>query len=62
MDPHSSGRTARSLETLHAMCYFVPEVEEEPRDDVMRREPSRTLSLGVDPRGSDRLQRLWLGP
>ena len=29
MDPHSSGRTARSLETLHAMCYFVPEVEEE---------------------------------
>ncbi|MEP7737022.1 hypothetical protein ABKW28_05160 [Nocardioides sp. 31GB23] len=29
MDPHSSGRTARSLETLHALGYFVPEVEEE---------------------------------
>ncbi|ANH37334.1 hypothetical protein I601_0891 [Nocardioides dokdonensis FR1436] len=29
MDPHSSGRTARSLETLHALGYFVPEVEQE---------------------------------
>ena len=29
MDPHSSGRTARSLETLHALGYFAPEVEAE---------------------------------
>lgn len=29
MDPRDAGRAARSLETLHAMCYFVPEVEEE---------------------------------
>jgi hypothetical protein len=29
MDPHASGRAARQLETLHAMCYFVPEVEAE---------------------------------
>ncbi|CAN5470736.1 hypothetical protein BH09ACT12_BH09ACT12_17500 [soil metagenome] len=29
MDPHVAGRTARSLETLHAMCYFAPEVEAE---------------------------------
>lgn len=29
MDPHTSGRAARQLETLHAMCYFVPEVEAE---------------------------------
>lgn len=29
MDPHVAGRTARSLETLHALCYFVPEVEQE---------------------------------
>lgn len=28
MDPRSSGRTARSLETLHALCYFAPEVEQ----------------------------------
>ncbi len=29
MDPHASGRAARQLETLHAMCYFAPEVEAE---------------------------------
>lgn len=29
MDPHASGRAARQLETLHAMCYFIPEVETE---------------------------------
>ncbi|MCY7396182.1 MAG: hypothetical protein LH468_08550 [Nocardioides sp.] len=29
MDPHVSGRTARSLETLHALGYFAPEVEAE---------------------------------
>lgn len=29
MDPHLSGRTARSLETLHALVYFAPEVEAE---------------------------------
>ena len=29
MDPHLSGRAARQLETLHAMCYFIPEVETE---------------------------------
>lgn len=29
MDPHASGRTARSLETLHALAYFVPEVDAE---------------------------------
>lgn len=29
MDPHDAGRTARSLETLHAFGYFAPEVEEE---------------------------------
>ncbi len=29
MDPHASGRTARSLETLHALGYFAPEVEAE---------------------------------
>ncbi|MGA8846412.1 MAG: hypothetical protein WB471_07350 [Nocardioides sp.] len=29
MDPQTSGRAARQLETLHAMCYFVPEVEAE---------------------------------
>jgi len=27
MDAHDAGRTARSLETLHALCYFSPEVE-----------------------------------
>ena len=27
MDPHVAGRTARSLETLHALGYFAPEVE-----------------------------------
>lgn len=29
MDPHLSGRTARSLETLHSLGYFAPEVEAE---------------------------------
>ena len=29
MDPHDAGRTARSLETLHALGYFAPEVEAE---------------------------------
>lgn len=29
MDPHASGRIARSLETLHALGYFAPEVEAE---------------------------------
>lgn len=29
MDPHASGRAARQLETLHAMCYFAPEVDAE---------------------------------
>src|SRR6478735_1226122 len=29
MDPRISGRTARSLETLHALGYFAPEVEAE---------------------------------
>lgn len=29
MDPHSAGRTARSLETLHALGYFAPEVDAE---------------------------------
>lgn len=29
MDPHVAGRTARSLETLHALGYFAPEVEQE---------------------------------
>ena len=29
MDPHVSGRTARSLETLHALGYFAPEVDAE---------------------------------
>jgi hypothetical protein len=29
MDPHVAGRTARSLETLHALGYFAPEVEAE---------------------------------
>lgn len=29
MDAHEAGRTARSLETLHAFSYFAPEVEEE---------------------------------
>ncbi len=29
MDPQASGRAARQLETLHAMCYFIPEVEAE---------------------------------
>lgn len=29
MDSHDAGRTARSLETLHAFGYFAPEVEEE---------------------------------
>ena len=29
MDPHVAGRTARSLETLHALSYFAPEVEAE---------------------------------
>ncbi|WP_338749613.1 SCO6745 family protein [Janibacter alittae] len=29
MDPHDAGRTARSLETLHAFGYFAPEVQEE---------------------------------
>lgn len=29
MDPYVAGRTARSLETLHALCYFTPEVEAE---------------------------------
>lgn len=29
MDPHVAGRTARSLETLHSLGYFAPEVEEE---------------------------------
>ncbi|WP_072688619.1 SCO6745 family protein [Rhodococcus marinonascens] len=28
MDAHSAGRTARSLELLHSLSYFVPEVEE----------------------------------
>ncbi len=27
MDAHDAGRTARSLETLHALCYFSAEVE-----------------------------------
>lgn len=29
MDPKTSGRVARSLETLHALCYFAPEVSDE---------------------------------
>lgn len=29
MDPHVAGRAARTLETLHALCYFAPEVEAE---------------------------------
>ncbi len=29
MDPHTSGRAARRLETLHALGYFAPEVEAE---------------------------------
>ncbi|MCW2758949.1 MAG: hypothetical protein JWO46_2695 [Nocardioidaceae bacterium] len=29
MDPHASGRIARTLEMLHALCYFAPEVDEE---------------------------------
>jgi hypothetical protein len=29
MDPHLSGRAARSLETLHALGYFAPEVDQE---------------------------------
>jgi hypothetical protein len=29
MDPAVAGRTARSLETLHALCYFAPEVDAE---------------------------------
>ena len=29
MDPHAAGRTARSLEPLHALGYFAPEVEAE---------------------------------
>ena len=29
MDPHAAGRTARSLEPLHALSYFAPEVEAE---------------------------------
>jgi len=29
MDPHLAGRTARSLEPLHALGYFAPEVEAE---------------------------------
>ncbi|GGF54545.1 hypothetical protein GCM10011519_30560 [Marmoricola endophyticus] len=27
MDPSTSGRTARSLEPLHALCYFSPDVD-----------------------------------
>lgn len=29
MDPQLAAKTARTLETLHALCYFVPEVEAE---------------------------------
>ncbi|GAB2762539.1 hypothetical protein GCM10027020_13480 [Nocardioides salsibiostraticola] len=29
MDPHLAAKTARTLETLHSLCYFVPEVEKE---------------------------------
>ena len=29
MDPRAAGRVARQLEALHALCYFVPEVEAE---------------------------------
>ncbi len=29
MDPHTSGKAARTLETLHALCYFSPEVDQE---------------------------------
>ena len=29
MDPHAAGRAARSLEPLHALSYFAPEVEAE---------------------------------
>ena len=29
MDPHLAGKTARNLETLHAMCYFAPEIDAE---------------------------------
>ncbi len=29
MDPHLAGRVARSLEPLHSLCYFAPEVEAE---------------------------------
>lgn len=29
MDPHASAKIAGTLETLHAMCYFVPEVGQE---------------------------------
>lgn len=29
MDAHLAGRTARSLELLHSLCYFAPEVEAE---------------------------------
>jgi hypothetical protein len=37
MDPHASGRAARQLETLHAMCYFAPEVEAELVDLGIRK-------------------------
>ncbi len=29
MNPQTAGRAARQLETLHALCYFAPEVEAE---------------------------------
>ena len=34
MDPHVAGRTARSLETLHALSYFAPEVGRDRRAGV----------------------------
>jgi len=37
MDPHASGRAARQLETLHAMCYFAPEVDGELADLGIRK-------------------------
>ena len=29
MDPHDSGKIARTLEALHALAYFAPEVDEQ---------------------------------
>lgn len=37
MDAHDAGRTARSLETLHALCYFSTEVESALVDAGLRK-------------------------